>query len=314
MSVSTSEGSETGSAATDSPALSPLDGRLARWSAQPKAISYVATAVVILIGWVWISFITAGVAYYDRSSLGPGMLFIQDWLEPVASWAKSSPVLDQILRLCTPQAFPDLSIGTFSVVAMMWLAMSIAMMLPSAAPMLRTYGDIAQVARTKGEKTVSLMVLAFGYLSVWVAFSMLASSLQIALVSLGSTTGPTVPIVGGVGGLILMLAGLYQFSSIKDACLTKCRNPFNTLFAQWSNRPIGVFKLGLEQGVFCVGCCWALMLVMLVVGTMNLAWMAFFTLFAIVEKSGKGKVTSHVAGGILVVWGGILILLSTGIA
>ena len=166
--------------------------------------------------------------------------------------------------------------------------MAVAMMLPSAAPMIRTYADIADVAVQKGEKVVPLGVLVAGYLSVWAGFALIMSLIQLALIRMGIVADPVFPVQGLMAGGILIAAGLYQFSNLKDACLHKCRNPFSILFGRWTDRTAGVFRLGAEQGLYCLGCCWALMLVMLVVGTMNLAWMALFTLVAIAEKSGKG--------------------------
>jgi predicted metal-binding membrane protein len=108
----------------------------------------------------------------------------------------------------------------------------------------------------------------------------------------------------------LAIAGLWQFSSLKEACLTRCRAPFATLFGRWTDRPAGIFRLGVEQGIWCLGCCWALMLVMFAVGVMNLFWMALLGLFAVVEKGEKGRAASRVAGAILLVWAGALLVVS----
>jgi predicted metal-binding membrane protein len=94
---------------------------------------------------------------------------------------------------------------------------------------------------------------------------------------------------------------------LKEACLTKCRNPFTTLFARWKTNVPGVFRLGMEQGVWCLGCCWALMLIMLAVGSMNVVWMAALTLFTFLEKTGAGRVTTKAGGAIVSVWGAVLI-------
>lgn len=186
------------------------------------------------------------------------------------------------------------------------------MMLPSAAPLIRTYADIADVAAGKGEPVVPIAYLVAGYLTVWFGFAALAALVQTVLVNVGLASDVSLPVQGLAAGLILLLAGAYQFSELKHACLEKCRNPFSVLFGQWTAERAGVLRLGIQQGLFCVGCCWGLMLVMLVVGTMNLAWMAFFVLFTIVEKSGKGKVTSTLSGGIFLAWGAATILLSSG--
>ncbi|TIQ24742.1 MAG: DUF2182 domain-containing protein, partial [Mesorhizobium sp.] len=88
------------------------------------------------------------------------------------------------------------------------------------------------------------------------------------------------------------IAGLFQFSGLKQACLKKCRNPFSILFANWSVNPARIFRLGAEQGIWCLGCCWALMLVMFAVGVMNIFWMALIGLFTLIEKQTTGRVAS----------------------
>ncbi len=118
------------------------------------------------------------------------------------------------------------------------------------------------------------------------------------------------PAVGIAGALALLIAGLYQFSGLKEACLTKCRNPFSILFANWSAKPMRIFRLGLEQGVWCLGCCWALMLVMFAVGAMNVFWMALIGLFTLIEKQTAGRIPTRVAGAILLVWAIALLLVS----
>lgn len=291
--------------------LTPADRLIARTSARPRWAIYAVTALVALIGWFWLTFLASGVLQNAPGlNLGPGM---QLWLPVLESFkvdGTNSPLLAIIVELCSPQAGSSSLWASIWVGFAMWFTMSIAMMLPSAAPMLRTYGDIADVAVQKDEAVVPLYVLALGYLASWAAFAVIANAVQIALIETGLIVDPVYPVQGVLAGLILLAAGIYQFTPLRNACLEKCRNPFSILFGQWSSRPWDVFRLGMQQGAFCVGCCWALMMVMLVVGTMNLAWMALFTLVTIVEKSGSGKVTSRASGVILLAWGGILLVLA----
>ncbi len=104
--------------------------------------------------------------------------------------------------------------------------------------------------------------------------------------------------------------GAYQFSHLKQACLEKCRNPFATLFARWTTSRQGIFRLGVQQGVWCLGCCWALMLVMFAVGMMNMFWMALIGLFTLIEKQTAGRLPTRVAGAILLVWAVALLVVS----
>ncbi|MGX8007580.1 DUF2182 domain-containing protein [Mesorhizobium sp. ORM8.1] len=219
--------------------------------------------------------------------------------------------LSRIFSLCLAPAPLGGSIGAQGLaLALMWFLMAVAVMLPSAAPMIRTYCEIADTARIKGEPVVHPLVLVAGYLTTWLAASVLFAALTLAIYA-STTSGQMLdPIVGLAGGAALLVAGLYQFSGLKQACLEKCRNPFSILFANWSAKPRRIFRLGLEQGVWCLGCCWALMLVMFAVGAMNVFWMALIGLFTLIEKQTSGRVASRVAGAILLVWAAALLLVS----
>ena len=188
----------------------------------------------------------------------------------------------------------------------MWFLMAVAMMLPSAAPMVKTYCEIADTAAAKGESAVHPLVLVAGYLSVWLAAAIGFAALDLALRSL-TAVAPLASASSLISAALLAIAGLYQFSALKEACLKKCRMPFPILFARWNTRPAAIFRLGIDEGVWCFGCCWALMLVMFAVGTMNLFWMVLLALFAVVEKQVPGRLVGRLAGTILLVWAGALL-------
>jgi predicted metal-binding membrane protein len=158
----------------------------------------------------------------------------------------------------------------------MWVAMVFAMMLPSAAPMISTYMDIAEAARRKAIPVARPAVLASGYLVVWLGFALAAGYLQASI---------DVPQIRGATGVLLLLAGLWQFAPVKHACLTRCRAPMPYFLAHWSERPEDVFRMGLRQGLYCLGCCGALMMLMFAAGAMNLLWMAVLGLVMILEKT-----------------------------
>ncbi len=158
----------------------------------------------------------------------------------------------------------------------MWVAMIFAMMLPSAAPMISTYMDIAEAARRKAIPVARPAVLASGYLVVWLGFAIAAGYLEASI---------DVPQIQGATGVLLLVAGLWQFAPVKHACLTRCRAPMPYFLAHWSERPWAVFRMGLRQGLYCLGCCGALMMLMFVAGAMNLLWMAVLGLVMILEKT-----------------------------
>ncbi len=132
----------------------------------------------------------------------------------------------------------------------MWLAMAFAMMLPAAAPMLSIYLDIAEAAQAKQLTVVSPLVLAGGYMAVWIAFTVAAAGLQTSLRSAGiDLAAPP------VAAALLIGAGAYQFSNLKHACLSKCRHPMPYFMSNWTVKLWGVFGMGLAQGALCLGCC-----------------------------------------------------------
>ena len=163
--------------------------------------------------------------------------------------------------------------------------MVLAMMLPTAAPMLSTYATLADTAVKRSEPVISVWVLAAGYLVVWLAFSVVASIAQIGLSLAGTLTAFGAPATMLLSGGVLLAAGIYQFTPAKLACLTKCQNPFLYFFSNWTTDRIGIFRLGLAQGLYCLGCCWALMAVKFAVGVMNLVWVAFLCALMVIEKN-----------------------------
>jgi len=195
----------------------------------------------------------------------------------LAAWFYLAANQDAFQALC--RAIPvSLTPRDLGLVFLMWLAMGLAMMLPSATPMIDTYLDIAEAARVKSIAVVSPAILVFGYCLVWLAFALVMSGAQIAAAAWLQLPDPR------LAGAALVLAGAYQFTPLKHACLTKCRAPMPYFLRRWSDRPHMVLLMGLEQGALCLGCCWALMALALVSGFMNLAWMAAVGAVAVLEK------------------------------
>ena len=191
----------------------------------------------------------------------------------------------------------------FAIVALMWAAMTLAMMLPSTAPMILTYAEIADTAARKGERIVSPFVLAAGYTLIWLGFAAIATLAQFAFTRVALLDNGMQSASGLFSGAIFIGAGVYQFSALKHACLTQCQSPFPFFFTNWATTPRGVFRLGVKQGLYCLGCCWAMMLVMFAVGVMNVLWMAALGVVMTIEKIGTGKRFTYVVGVALIVGG-----------
>lgn len=271
----------------------------ARLASQSRAVVWVAVGAALSLSWGLLFAIAAAGREFGGLSGGPGGSLL-----PALPMTLPVPLATFIDLCLTPAGFAPSAPAQFAALAAMWMLTSVAMMLPSAAPMLRTYCEIADTAAAKGEPAVHPLVLVVGYLAVWLAAALAFAGVTMAVGALGGTASI------GVGAVMLILAGAYQFSPLKEACLRKCRRPFAILFARWSPRPAKIFRLGVEQGLWCLGCCWALMLVMLAVGTMNLFWMALIALFATVEKQAGNRAPTFVAGAILLVWGAGLLVSS----
>jgi predicted metal-binding membrane protein len=176
--------------------------------------------------------------------------------------------------------------------------MVFAMMLPTAAPMILTYVEMAEAAARKGEHAASPVVLIAGYGLVWLGFAAAASVLQMALVG-AALLDPSMASTSTLfSGAAFVGAGAYQFSPWKHACLTRCQQPSPFFLASWPDRPRDLFRLGMRQGLYCVGCCWAMMLVIFAVGAMNVIWMAALGFIMAAEKIATTSRFSHAIGAV----------------
>jgi len=192
----------------------------------------------------------------------------------------------------------------------MWWVMMIAMMTPSAAPMLLLYVAVKRMG-PEGHRTVWLSLLFLGgYLLAWAGFSLIATLLQWQIERFDLSMGAMMPITSPVlGGAVLVMVGVYQFTGVKEACLTHCRSP--GAFLADHNRPgaAGALRLGLLHGGYCLGCCWALMALLFVGGIMNLYWIAGLALYVLAEKTlPKMHKFSSVTGSLLLAGGAFLLI------
>ena len=192
----------------------------------------------------------------------------------------------------------------------MWTVMMVGMMAGSAAPMIFLFAGACAGRGARGAPLAALM-FGSGYLLVWVGFSAAAALAQWALRA-AMLLSPETAVAPRLGGAILVGAGLYQLTPIKGACLNHCQSPMGFLMTKWRDGAIGALQMGVRHGAYCVGCCWALMSVLFVVGVMNLVWVAALTGVVLIEKVGPGgAVVARLAGAIMVVAG---VLFIAGIA
>ncbi len=187
---------------------------------------------------------------------------------------------------------------------LMWAVMMVAMMVPSAVPMIQGFVAVNERRRNSSRPVIPVGVFVLGYIVAWTSFSAAAALAQWGLhraALLSPMMVSTSPILSG--GLLLA-AGIFQWTPLKRACLRNCRSPLTFLMSGWRDGTAGAFFMGLHHGAYCVGCCWALMVLLFVVGVMNLLWVAVIALFVIAEKVlPRGELIAHIAGVALVVVG-----------
>ena len=176
------------------------------------------------------------------------------------------------------------SADDFVMMLIMWIVMMVGMMLPTAIPMTLIYAAVARRAEERGQFVESTAMFVTGYLLMWSAFSVGATVLQWQLDQAALLSPMMVTTSGALGAAILIAAGLYQFTPTKNACLAHCRAPATFISEHWDSGPLGAIRMGAHHGAFCLGCCWALMLLLFFGGVMNLVWIAAITLFVLLEK------------------------------
>jgi predicted metal-binding membrane protein len=245
--------------------------RLARRS---RAVTISALALLTLLAWAWLL----------RGAGMPSAMPMEGMTQPALAW----------------------DAGRFLLIASMWWVMMIAMMLPIAAPVILLYG---RVHRYSGDAPSTAPFLA-GYLAIWLGFALIAASLQGLLEQRGLVSATTMTLPNGWASAgFLIAAGIYQLSSLKDACLFYCRMPSDFLTRHYRPGRWGAWRMGLIHGAYCVGCCWLLIALLFVGGVMNLVWIAALTLLIAAEKLlPGGPWIARLSGAVLILWGAAKLL------
>jgi predicted metal-binding membrane protein len=179
----------------------------------------------------------------------------------------------------------------------MWAVMMVAMMLPSATPMILTFLTVNQSRSASNRPFVPVSIFVFGYFTIWTAYSAAATLAEWGLhqATLLSTTMTATS--SALNGVLLIAAGIFQLTPLKRACLKHCRSPLSFLMSEWREGAAGAFAMGVQHGAYCLGCCWILMALLFVAGVMNLFWVAMIALLVMAEKIlPKGEVLGQLAG------------------
>ena len=228
------------------------------------------------------------------------------------AWIYTAHLAGNAAQMSDLMAMPNLrrwGAADFTFMFIMWAIMMVAMMLPSTTPMILLFSRICAKREMEQRPCAPTMAFLAGYLFIWISFSLVATALNWILHAGGQMTsmmGHTPPFVGGA---ILVAAGVFQWTPLKAVCLKHCRSPIGFLMAHWREGTVGAMRMGLHHGAYCLGCCWMLMLLLFVLGVMNLPWVAVLTIIVLAEKVLPGGMwLGRILGGLLVIWGGWLIV------
>lgn len=241
----------------------------------------------------------AGVISRDRAIIGSCIIVIT-----TLAWAYLFRLSAQTMTM--PMA-ASWSLRDYYFTFAMWSVMMIGMMSASAAPVLLLFSGM-QRTRTGRSLDTTVVLFGVGYAIVWLGFSAVAALMQLQLHNgaiLSSSMASTSSIFGGA---VLLLAGAYQLTPAKGACLRQCQTPLGFLMTHWREGQRGALVMGLEHGKYCLGCCWALMLVLFIVGVMNLVWVAALSAFILAERFGRTGFYVAQLGGAAMIVAGILVL------
>src|SRR2546422_468515 len=196
-----------------------------------------------------------------------------------------------------------------ALAAGMWSVMMVAMMLPSAAPMILVFVTVnLRRGLDANAPYVSTGLFTLGYLLVWGVFSIGATAAQWGFQGAAVQAEATLALTPLAGAAVLVAAGLWQLTPLKYACLARCQSPLGFLLAEWRQGRGGALVMGVRHGLYCLGCCWALMALLFVGGVMNLAWVAAIAAFVLVEETvPPGRVVGWLSGGAFVAWGVVVL-------
>ncbi len=238
-----------------------------------------------------------------------GLLWLGFFLGILAAWAAlfamtltapvaglSAEIWDALCGGPLTASFP----GLFA----MWALMAAAMMLPTFAPALRTFLHLGHAGATRPTDAAALVS---GYALVWLGFAAVAAAAQQGLAGIGMVGPAGQSLSSWLTAALLLAAGLYQLSAFKAACLAKCRMPLTFFMERWAPGAVPAARMGVDLGLLCLGCCWALMSLAFVGGTMNLLWMGAATLFMVLEKLPDiGRPLTRPTGIVLILLAGIV--------
>lgn len=261
-----------------------------------RTVVVIALAIVTLLAWAYLLHLgyimgrSSAPAHDDASAEMPGMDMSGMDMSGMDMGAAIAP------------GFRAWTLADFGFIFTMWAVMMVGMMTPSVTPMVLLYALVGRKARIEGKPFAPTGWFFAGYVLVWVFFSIVATLCQWLLASMALLTPMMAAVNSAVAGLVLVVTGLYQWTPVKEACLRQCQAPIAFLSSHGGFRsdPFGALRLGIDHGIYCLGCCWALMALLFVGGVMNIIWIGGIAILILLEKTlPAGRLLPRLSGTML---------------
>ena len=250
-------------------------------SHKDKSIVYIGIIAIMLMAWLYLFSIVEQHSHMDMTMMSMPQTALSDHID----------------------------LYNFLILFLMWSVMMIAMMSPSILPATTVFSAFNKHKKAQQQPYVKTYIFVVGYLAAWVACSVLFALMQLGLSTAGVLDSAMKSNNLLLSGSILLVAGVYQWTPLKEVCLKHCRSPLGFFIERWREGYRGAIYMGLRYGLFCVGCCWLLMTIMFAVGAMNILWMVILSIFVLTEKIfPASKIVGNIAGILLICWAGYLLI------
>ena len=266
-----------------------------------RLVVVIALVAVIVLSWVYVlAGAGMGMSAFEMTQMTQSV-GVSDSTQPsMQEMSTGGTAADSLMATGT------WTVGYAVVIFLMWWVMMFGMMLPSAVPLLLLFARMMR--KEKGAPYVPTGVFALGYVVMWAAFSAIVTGAQWGLEASGLLSGIMVGTSAVLAAALLIAAGVWQLTPLKNACLRHCRSPIGFLSAHWRPGRTGAFRMGLVHGAFCLGCCWFLMALLFYGGVMNLYWIIGLALYILIEKLlPAGVRIGQLTGVALIAWGAVLL-------
>jgi predicted metal-binding membrane protein len=278
--------------------------------ARDRTVVISGLVTVIVLSWIYILLGAGmGMTAFEMTTMSmPGTSSAMEMIVDSSGMSSRKSMGDTMRMAHSTMMQPAVWTPSYAALMfLMWWIMMVAMMVPSASPMILLFARIQRQQKEKGSPFVPTSVFTAGYLVTWGVFSVIATGAQWGFEHAGLLSAMMISTSGLFAGILLLAAGIYQLTPLKHACLRHCRSPIQFIMHHWRIGAGGAFRMGIDHGAFCLACCWFLMALLFVGGVMNLYWIVGLALFVLLEKTiPAGHWLGVITGIGLMIWGGWL--------